>query len=56
MKLIGYVLMLSVVYLMKKKDPIRLIKWKEIYENLELVTDKCEDTANILESVVVKNA
>ena len=39
-----------------EKDPIRLIKWKEIYENLELVTDKCEDTANILESVVVKNA
>lgn len=40
----------------EEKDPIRLIKWKEIYENLELVTDKCEDTANILESVVVKNA
>lgn len=39
-----------------EKDPIRLIKWKEIYENLELVTDKCEDAANILESVVVKNA
>lgn len=39
-----------------EKDPIQLIKWKEIYENLELVTDKCEDTANILESVVVKNA
>lgn len=40
----------------EEKDPIRLIKWKEIYENLELVTDKCEDAANILESVVVKNA
>lgn len=39
-----------------EKDPISLIKWKEIYENLELITDKCEDTANILESVVVKNA
>lgn len=39
-----------------EKDPIRLIKWKEVYENLELVTDKCEDAANILESVVVKNA
>jgi len=37
-------------------DPINLIKWKEIYENLELITDKCEDTVNILESVVVKNA
>lgn len=40
----------------EEKDPFRLIKWKEIYENLELVTDKCEDAANILESVVVKNA
>lgn len=40
----------------EEKDPIFLIKWKEIYENLELITDKCEDAANILESVVVKNA
>ena len=40
----------------EEKDPITLIKWKEIYENLEHVTDKCEDAANILESVVVKNA
>lgn len=39
-----------------EKDPIELIKWKAIYENLETVTDKCEDAANILESVVVKNA
>jgi uncharacterized protein len=40
----------------EEKDPIQLIKWKEVYENLELITDKCEDAANILESVVVKNA
>jgi predicted phosphate transport protein (TIGR00153 family) len=40
----------------EEKDPIFLIKWKEIYENLEHVTDRCEDAANILESVVVKNA
>ncbi|EKD45662.1 MAG: hypothetical protein ACD_69C00192G0002 [uncultured bacterium] len=40
----------------EEKDPIRLIKWKEIYENLELVTDQCEDAANILETIVVKNA
>lgn len=39
-----------------EKDPINLIKWKEIYEILERTTDKCEDAANILESVVVKNA
>ncbi len=37
-------------------NPIELIKWKEIYENLELITDKCEDAANIIERIVVKNA
>lgn len=40
----------------EEKDPIRLIKWKEIYETLEKVTDKCEDAANIIETVVVKHA
>jgi uncharacterized protein len=40
----------------EEQDPIQLIKWKEIYEILERTTDKCEDAANILESVVVKNA
>jgi len=40
----------------EEKDPIALLKWKEIYETLEKATDKCEDAANILESVVVKNA
>jgi len=40
----------------EEKDPIQLIKWKEIYETLERATDKIEDAANILESVVVKNA
>lgn len=40
----------------EEKDPIQLIKWKEIYETLERVCDKCEDAVNILESVVLKNA
>jgi uncharacterized protein len=40
----------------EEKDAIKLIKWKEIYETLERATDKCEDAANILESVVMKNA
>jgi len=38
------------------KDPIYIIKWKEIYEVLEKAIDKCEDVANVIESVVVKNA
>jgi len=37
-------------------DPILIIKWKEIYEHLEDASDKCEDVANILESIVLKNA
>jgi hypothetical protein len=38
-----------------EKDPIIVIKWKEIYEFLEDATDCCEDVANILESVVLKH-
>ncbi|MFO7173684.1 MAG: DUF47 family protein [Bacillota bacterium] len=37
-------------------DPKTIIKLKEIYETLELVTDKAEDVANALESVVMKHA
>jgi uncharacterized protein len=38
------------------KDPILVIKWKEVYENLENATDRCEDVANIIEGVVLENA
>ena len=38
------------------KDPILVIKWKEIYEHLENASDKCEDVADILESIDIKNA
>lgn len=37
-------------------DPINLIKWKELLEELENSLDKCEDVANVIESIVVKNA
>jgi hypothetical protein len=37
-------------------DPIEVIKWKEIYETMETATDRCEDVANIVESVALKNA
>ncbi len=40
----------------KEKDPISLIKLKELYEVLETATDKAEDAANVLEGVVVKSA
>src|SRR4029079_12492646 len=37
-------------------DPIMIMKWKEILDFLEEATDRCEDVANLLEGVVVKNA
>ncbi len=37
-------------------SPFDVIKWKEIYEVLEATTDKCEDVADVLESVVLKAA
>ena len=37
------------------KDPILLIKLKEIFENMERATDYCEDVAVILEAVTLKN-
>ena len=36
--------------------PMDVIKWLEIYENLESATDRCEDVANILESIGLKNS
>ena len=38
-----------------EKDPIQLIKIKELFEVLELATDKAEDAANVLEAVVLKS-
>jgi len=38
-----------------EKDPINLIKTKELLEFLERATDKAEDAANVLETVVLKN-
>ena len=37
------------------KDPLLIIKWKEIYEAAETVTDMCEYVANTIEAILVKN-
>jgi hypothetical protein len=37
-------------------DPIKLIKTKELLVSLETATDECEDAANVIESIIVKNA
>jgi predicted phosphate transport protein (TIGR00153 family) len=39
-----------------EKDPIQVLKLKEIYEFLELTADACEDVADALQNVVVKNS
>lgn len=38
------------------KDPIELIKRKEVYERLEQTTDYCEDVANTLETIIMRNS
>jgi predicted phosphate transport protein (TIGR00153 family) len=38
-----------------EKDPIAVIKWKEIFDFLEAATDRCDDVANLLGGVVVKH-
>ncbi len=38
------------------KDMSKVIKWREIYEHMETATDRCEDVANVLEGVALKQA
>lgn len=37
-------------------EPLEIIKWKEIYETMENCLDCCEDVADLMESVVMKNS
>ena len=47
----------AVARLFKEEQDIRMvIKWKEIYESLEMATDRCEDVANIIEGVILEHA
>ncbi|MCX5701203.1 MAG: DUF47 family protein [Candidatus Omnitrophica bacterium] len=39
-----------------EKDPIAVIKWKEIYQDCETVLDICEDVAHVVSSILVKQA
>lgn len=40
----------------RQKDPITVIKWKEIYEDAETILDVCEDVAHVVGSILVKQA
>ena len=39
-----------------ESDPLRILKWKEIYDNLERTIDEAEHVANDIESIVLKHA
>ncbi len=39
-----------------EKDPITLMKWKEIYDTMEKTLDQAEDVANVLESIAIKHS
>jgi predicted phosphate transport protein (TIGR00153 family) len=39
----------------REKDALEVIKWKEIYDNLERTLDEAEDVANVLESITLKH-
>ena len=45
----------SLVRLFKQeKDPILVMKWKEIFERLERTTDRCQEVANIIQGIVIE--
>jgi uncharacterized protein Yka (UPF0111/DUF47 family) len=37
-----------------KDNPVKIIVMKDLYEELELVSDKCQDASNVIESIVIK--
>jgi predicted phosphate transport protein (TIGR00153 family) len=39
----------------EETDPLTVLKWKEVYEKLEAAVDRCENVANIIESVIIKH-
>ncbi len=46
----------TVAELFNLKDVITIIKYKELYEDLERLTDKCEDVSNLLRDIVLKHS
>jgi uncharacterized protein len=48
--------MLSDLFEKYAKDPVSVIKWKDIYQDAETVLDVCEDAVHVVESILVKQA
>jgi hypothetical protein len=40
----------------EEPSAVEIIKWREIYDQLEQATDSCEHVANVLEGIVLKHA
>jgi len=40
----------------EEKDPVAVIKWKDIIENLEIITDKCQGISNVIEGIIIKSS
>ncbi len=45
----------AIMDLFQREDAITIIKLKDIYENLEMATDKCEDVANVLSDIAIRH-
>jgi PHS family inorganic phosphate transporter-like MFS transporter len=40
--------------LFQQKDPIEILKWKDFYERLEVITDRCEDVTDVFQDLAVR--
>jgi predicted phosphate transport protein (TIGR00153 family) len=50
------ILQSALIRLFKESDPVLIIKWKEIFERLEIAVDRCEDVANTIEGIVISSS
>lgn len=46
----------AILRLFKEGEPVLIIKWKEIFERLEMAVDRCEDVANTIEGIVIASS
>ena len=48
--------MIADLFRTKGRDPIEILKWKEIYEGLENACDQCKNYTHVIGNIVVKNS
>ncbi len=51
-----YITVIADLFKQDGRDPIEILKWKEIYEGLEDACDECKDYTHVIGNVVIKNA